>query len=238
MNCREAKDVMVVSVYGKLTRSQQKALEIHFQECSACQNLYRQIESFRGLLDDTHEPPLPDWEKLWRSIANRVLKPRKQRRTAIIPLPQFAYVVAAMAAVFVIGFFAGKNILLRNSSGYSNAAKAYALQTSPILTYAERTEFFLTSFMNQGEPAKEKAVVEFENRIISDILFQTRLLKRIISTQDEPPMQDLLEDLETILISISNLRPEDKEAAGQLHRLIQEKQVNNRLGRLIESLSI
>ena len=51
-------------------------------------------------------------------------------------------------------------------------------------------------------------------------------------------MRDLLEDLEFILVSISNLRPEDKDAAKQLKQFIRKNRLNNRLSLLTSKKTI
>jgi len=57
------------------------------------------------------------------------------------------------------------------------------------------------------------------------MLVQTRLLKYLVSQRDDPYLLQLLEDLELILVEISNLKPQDQQSAAQLTRLIRENEI-------------
>jgi len=231
MNCHDFQNTMVINIFGKLTSSEKNELEGHLRECRKCTRFYQKYKSVVGITETIEEPPLPDWGNSWSRISDRTFK-KKPVKPIFLPSPKFAIAGAALVIVFVIGFLTGRQYFQRHSHEYTFLSEADHRKLSPIQSYAESAELFLIDFINRSRQTKEKEIVKFEEQIISAMLIQTQLLKFVISQHDEPYQQDLLEDLELLLVSMSNLRPGDKDAAYQLHQFIREEELLSRLRRL------
>ena len=237
MNCHEFEGVLITQIYGKPIPSQTDNLISHMKACPACAKQYEQIIHSRNQFEKRDDVHIQDWEKSWCKIADRSLK-KKPVRPFYIPSPKFAIAAAALVIVFVIGFFVGKNYFFKNSDEYLFLSEEDHRYTSPFLSYARSVELTLINFMNLNDQHSEEEILAFEEKITSNILIQTRLLQQLISQRDDPYMRDLLEDLEFILVSISNLRPGDKDAAEQLKKFIRKKHHNNRLYLLMSEKTI
>ena len=228
MNCQEFEILIVVGIYGRHTSTDRDELINHLRECQKCAQSFKRYESCLGMTENIEEPPKPDWEKSWTKISDK----RKQAKPKYSPTPKFAIAVAAFVVVFLIGFFTGKRYFQQNSYEYTFFSKADDRNVSPIHSYAERAELFLIDFMNRSTQYNEREILKFEEKIITGMVIQTQLLKLVISQRDEPYQQHLLEDLELLLISMSNLRPGDKDAAHQLNQFIREQKLLSRLRQL------
>jgi len=106
MNCEESKNLMTISVYGKLTSSEKSRLETHLQECASCAGQYEKVRKLSNLFTEKENVPLPDMEKSWRTISADVFK---RRRRWLAPYasrrPVFRFSFAL--SLLILGFAAG-----------------------------------------------------------------------------------------------------------------------------------
>jgi hypothetical protein len=106
MNCEESKNLMTVSVYGKLTSSEKSRLEAHLQDCGRCAGQYEKVRKLNNLFTEKDDVPTPDMEKSWRIISAEVFKRRPGR---FIPYasrkPLFGFSLAF--SLLAVGFLAG-----------------------------------------------------------------------------------------------------------------------------------
>jgi hypothetical protein len=226
MNCHKAKDLIAIGIFGKLTPEQRRELDAHIKKCPECARL---VEKSAPLLDrrQKKETPPPDLEKSWRIISAKTLE--RRRPLTIKPVRKWALAAASLLMVFILGYFAGKMVL---SGGKELPSGSAAI---PSLTvYADNLRPVLINFVNRREEAPQE-FRQLEKRIVRDILRQTRMLKDLAGRAGNREKQQLLQDLEFILVSIDNLRPDDRESARHLARMIREKGVSLKLRELIAS---
>ncbi len=234
MNCEQSKNLITVSVYGKLTPSERTQLEEHLRECTECARIYGKSESLSSLFEDEEKISLPDKEKSWEIISSKAIH-RKSGRTIFFPYKKWAFAASALVLVFLLGFLIGKQIFFPGPGRTSPESVALKGYESPIQRYTEDLEPILISFMNRTDAQKQEEMSDIERLVIKDMLIQTNLLKHLVSQRDDPRLLQLLEDVEFILVGISNLRPQDQESAAQLTRLIRENEIKFKLKTLFAS---
>ncbi len=228
MNCEECKNLITVSVYGKLTSSERSQLEDHLRECSECTRIYKKSENLSSLFEDKEEIPLPDKEKSWDIISSRAV-PRERKRTIYFPYKKWAFAASALVIVFLLGFLIGKQVFFPGPGETSPESAALQDYESPLLRYTEGLEPILIDFVNRTDAQKQQEMSDIEKLVVKDMLTQTKLLKHLISRRDDPRLLQLLEDIEFILVGISNLSPQDQESAAQLTRLIRDNEIKFKL---------
>jgi hypothetical protein len=106
MNCEDSKNLMTISVYGKLTPSEKTQLETHLRECARCASIYEKAGKLSHLLNEKEDIPLPDKEKSWQIISTKAVKRKESRLDHFMPKKpvfQFSYVILLL----VVGFAAG-----------------------------------------------------------------------------------------------------------------------------------
>ncbi len=106
MNCEESKNLMTISVYGKLTSSEKSRLEAHLQECAGCAGQYEKVRELSNLFTEKEEVPLPDMEKSWRIISADVFK-RRPRWPAPYASRRPAFRFSFALSLLILGFAAG-----------------------------------------------------------------------------------------------------------------------------------
>ncbi len=106
MNCEETRNLITISVYGKLTSSERRRLEAHLQECASCAGQYEKVRKLSNLFTEKEDVPLPDMEKSWRIISAGVFKRRPPwlaSRASRGPVFRFSFALSLL----ILGFAAG-----------------------------------------------------------------------------------------------------------------------------------
>lgn len=232
MNCEECKNLITVSVFGKLTPSEKTRLEEHLRACPDCSRIHAKSAQLRSFFEDKEDIPLPNKEKSWHIIRSQTL-PKKMRWKNVFSYKKLALVSSGVLAVFVLGFLAGKLFFFQAPAPGQPGSFASQGYDMPVERYAEKLELILVSFMNRTDARKQDQISDIEKKVIEDMLLQTKLLKYLVAERGDPYLQQLLEDLELILVGISNLRPQDQDSAAQLARMIRENELKFKVKTLL-----
>jgi len=230
MNCEDFKDKMVTGIFGVLKPGDRETVEEHVARCPSCEATYRKSQMYLGAFESSDDIPLPDWEESWNVIAAQALKPKRRF------FPQFNHyrrlaLAGAAVLVFTMGVWAGGGLFRQNTPAGQFESWAGYNYTS-YQEYAENLDLVLINFANRDNKSATRDFDAKEKAIVGDILTQTRLLKQAASTRDDILLRDLLEDIEFILIGISNLGPNDKDSADQLIQFIQREGLKLKLNQL------
>ena len=108
MNCEESKNLMTISVYGKLTTSEKTQLEAHLRECSRCARINEKTGKLTHPVNDKEDIPLPDKEKSWQIIWAKVAKRKGGWLESFVlkkPVFQFSVALLLLFAGFAGGYF-------------------------------------------------------------------------------------------------------------------------------------
>lgn len=236
MICSEYKDLMVVALVGKLTLSQRQTLKKHLLECPECLRQYEKMKKYEGLRAKKKEFHLPDWNNSWRTI-KKDLKIQKTRSHFLRPSLRLSYGLAAVIIIFIIGFFVGRRFFPQESREFAYPQPKDQITTLPITAYAERVDSLLLHWINRDEEQMTESMRKLEKETIEDMLVQTRILKHMYKQMGHTYLLRLIEDMELILVSLSNLRPDDEEYTLQLDHFIHEKALLFRLKQLVKNTS-
>jgi hypothetical protein len=228
MNCEECKNLITVSVFGKLTPQEKRQLEDHLRECPECARIHEKSAQLSSLFEDKEEIPLPDKEKSWDIISSKAVQ-RKGVKIIFFPYKKWAFAASALVIVFVLGFLIGKQVFFPGAGETPPESATLQGYESPVQRYTQELEPILIDFVNRTDARKQEEISDIEKLVVKDMLIQTKLLKHLVSQRDDPRLLQLLEDIEFILVGISNLRPQDQESAAQLVRLIRENEIKFKL---------
>ncbi len=229
MNCDEAKDLIAIAVFAKLRPDEAAALEDHLGRCPACAAVRARTPLRPAAADpEASEPRLPDWERSWDVIARRSIDGRRKPWLLRHPATWACAGAAALAAFFFVGLLTGR----RAGRAFYVPVPAEAVEAgaaSPRQAYADAVEPVLTDFLNRGAAASRPDLVELRRRILRAMREQTRLLKDLAGAAGDAAATELLDEMESVLISLSNLDPGDRASADHLDRAIRERRLRSRL---------
>ncbi len=228
MTCDEAKNLITVGVLEDLDPAGEAALREHMGRCPSCARAFERSAELRDSARIADEPRMPDWEKSWEVIASRALPfPRKGFRLFQRP---WAWAAAAVVflAVFILGYFAGGRFL-RKTPEPILASAAATEAVSPLPAFADSLEPVLIDFLNRGETPLPSEIRELREKSIRSLVFETRLLKKQAEETGDDSLWKFLDELENVLVSLSNLKPGDRESADLLDRMIRERHMRSKL---------
>jgi hypothetical protein len=232
MNCHEAKNMITIGVFGgEPDSSERAALEDHLKTCVSCARIFERWMRQRVSFNVPDDIQLPDWEKSWQAVSGRALDHGKTFRLFGIP-QKWVFAAASLITVFVLGFFAGRRFLRQPAGQPLPLTIEASAAAFPFERYAETLEPVLIDFMNRGKTERPQELVELEQRIIQSMLAETRLLESLTEKSQDAALQSFLEEMESLLVSMSNLKPGDQESADLLDRTIRERQIRFKLGEL------
>jgi CRISPR/Cas system CSM-associated protein Csm2 small subunit len=234
MNCEEYKNLITVSVFGKLTSSEKTRLEEHLRTCPGCSRIHAKSTQLRSLFEVKEDIPLPNKEKSWHIIRSQTL-PKRGSWKNVFSYKKIVFVTSTVLAVFILGFLAGKLFFFQRLAPGQPESLISQGYDMPVERYAENLELILISFMNRTDAQKQYQISDLEKKVIEDMLLQTKLLKYLVAERGDRYLQQFLEDLELILVEISNLSPRDQDSAAQLARLIRENDLKFKVKTLLTS---
>lgn len=225
MNCEQFHELLVERIYGRVPADREAVLQDHARGCPSCATALGRSLDARDVLDPGEDIPMPDFDRSWREIQARVAK-KERRWSAWFARRRYAMAAAAaVVVIFAIGVFTGRSVFspepIPTATGFRGGAS--------IAAYTQSLEPLLLEFANYGARPGDDELAELTRNVTAEMLVQTRLLKRAAERSGDEQLYVLLDDIELVLISISNLGGQNGEIAGQLERVIREKSIVNRL---------
>jgi anti-sigma factor RsiW len=188
MNCEESKNLITISVYGKLTPTEKAQLEAHLQECSKCASIFEKSEKLSSLVDEKEDIPLPDKEKSWQIISDKAVKRKGGWLESLVPQKpvfQFSFALLLLVVGFAAGYFirsgwqrGGEITQLRQEVRQIRQIAAVSLLRQESLR--EQMREIGSSF--QVELPDEETLADFLQRVDSDRAFDA------LSIFSESPM--------------------------------------------------
>jgi hypothetical protein len=237
MNCKKARDIMILAHYGEAGTDDKTRLDEHLRGCPAC--AAEQSETLRLFaLIDEHAPesaPAPDWERVWQGVRAEIAG----EQPAHLPAPQpshapwrrWAFAGPALALVLVAGILIGRFGLAPAPHPAVSAAAAPASNGgSPngirpaFAAYLEDLKPILLDYAHYVPGEKPEGRVVVGEAALRALMLQNVLLKRKLAEKD-PAAADLLDDLDLILKEIVNRGPHDTNSPADIRALIEKRDV-------------
>ena len=224
MKCKTFQNLILLFVQNELEKKDRIHLEDHLAKCTFCSRVLEQERALMNLVvKDRADVPESDWEKSWQRIFTET---RVEKRNKIFLLPylkKWRIQTSVVTFVFIIGILVGKFIF------FPPQTEEYITTITPIQRYVGNIQPVLIDFINKNGRTGSKNLRESEKEILRDMLIKTRLLKKRTYQTGNVHLQLLLDDLELILIEISNIKPGDKNSAARLKEMIRGKDLKFRI---------
>ncbi len=223
MNCKKCQNLIAFYIQDDLNPEEKIFLEDHLRDCSECSQVLKRERIVVESIDrDSLSLPEPDWEASWRVISAPQQKDVKGWK-------RLAIQTAGVLVIFIAGALIGRFVLF--PTGKTEAIPV----VSPLHRYFSQVGPALTVFMNTSMDRSSEYEAEMEKKIIQEMLAETRLLKQGMYEQDSPYLHRLFDELEIILIEISNLKYGDERTKKMIMEMIQAKEISFKLKALDSS---
>ena len=226
MSCKKYKQNILLFLYGELNEQDKKSLEDHIKQCAECARDMEYTREVFNLIDETKKQetePQPNWEHSWQKIESNTL--RKESKKPILRLiPNWAYAAAAVLAVFILGVFAGREWFASRDTVLASAQPSAEFIEYTLKQHLDDLKPMLLEYANYTAADENGSTMLIDQKTAQELLIQNILLKEIVA-QKYPSAGELLEDLDLVLIEITNQEGKDNETPLMIKNLIKEREV-------------
>jgi len=217
MNCREFKTALVLRLLEPLPAETQAEMDRHRAVCRRCAARFDKASLLPVFLSRKIESVPSETAPSWPAVLARLEEGRIRRPSFF--RSKLVWAVAGAAGVFLAGIAIGTGILRPDRSAADQAARS---PDNILRAYVERLDPLLVDFQVKGKGSAPEEVVEFEKRMTAELRWDTAVLKEAARLAGHSDLVDILDEIDTLLVSLSNLQTGDHDAADQMHRIIRE----------------
>jgi hypothetical protein len=170
----------------------------HLQACEACRAEYRGLQRVLNTLDSA---PVPERSPEYGAAVWQRIEPRVHGRRGIAWLSAREWILAgAMAALIVMAFLAGR---LSQRPAPQIAANTGPVRERILLVavgdHLERSQTILVELENSSSTD-----IAYERQAAADLVESNRIFRQTAAVAGDTATASVLEDLERVLIEISN----------------------------------
>ncbi len=196
---------MILHYYREKGGMDRQQADAHLESCEICR---RELAALAESLEAVASVPIPErgedyGAEVWARIRPRLDESKPGLWTFFLPLRTWA-LAAGLAALLVAAFWGGRIWQQRQTPAVA-AISAPARQRILMVAvgdHLERAQMLLVEVMNQGD---EGTVNETQTRQLAQDLVQSNRLYRETALRDgDPGMANVLDELERVLLNISN----------------------------------
>jgi len=228
MKCKEAKNLIILELYGELEESEKDRLHGHLEQCRDCSGESALTKKVFAVLDG-YEPaaePSADWDKAWDQVQAGIAGPPARRRPERAAGWRWAF--AGTGLVLVVGIFIGRYALAPSPEPIGASAAVVAPAPNGIrpafAAHLEDLKPILLDYAHYVPGEKSGRLIPIDENVLRGLMIQNILLKRKLAEKD-PAAADLLEDLDLVLKEITNRGPRDPQDPARIRDLIEQRGV-------------
>ena len=210
-------DQLVLHYYGE--ESEIPEAGKHLAECDQCRGRYAALLRMLNTMDTMPVPERgPDYgAQVWQRIEGHLPAPPWWRRLSFTPPAlRWAFAGAAMSALLVMAFLAGRSYPSRPAAAPQMAGAAQVRERVLLVAvgdYLDRSQMVLVELANSN--AQGTLDISSEQERAQDLLSETRLYRQTAATTGDTSVTGILDELERVMLDIahgpSQLSPADLE---------------------------
>jgi hypothetical protein len=211
-----SEEQLVMHYYGE--EGDTLAAEQHLDACEECRAFYASLQRVLNMVDALPVPPRDSdyGAAVWKRIEHQI---PARRRLLAFPAPwRWAGAAAAVAALLVVAFMAGRSFPTRRVRNNIIDAKADQQAGERVLLvavgdYLERTQTVLIELANANPNGPLD--ISSEQERAADLVSENRLYRQTAAHTGDTAVASVLDELERLLVDIahepSRLAPQDVE---------------------------
>lgn len=237
MNCKDARQAIVLEHYDELPDEAGKRLEEHIRACPDCAADRTETRRVLALVTARRTEFVPEFdpEPSWRMIRAGIQSPQPAGRFFLAPIPRWAWAGAGLAFVLVAGILIGRfgfqsapdPMAARGEETVSVAAPAATPAPSirpALASHLEDLRPVLLDFANSVRKETPGPEIVIDQRLLRGLLLQNILLRRALDGND-PAAAELLDDLDLVLKEILNGKGPGGASPAQVRDLILDRSI-------------
>lgn len=236
INCKDFKKIVVDALYNydELSETNKRLFHTHLTTCPACAGEYEEMAGVLALMDQHQKPEMGEefWDSYYPRLMEKIKESEEKEKIKIknkiwlwlkkwwknfrFDMQRLRWVLYPVAALLlvVIGMIIGRYLYLPSVPGKGEELISSAFSSerkiSPVVTeHFETLRPMLIDCANYNaqEAGSEKDLVLIDKETLKKLTLQNLLLKRIAARGHDVVLTQLLEELELILLELSNTEP-------------------------------
>jgi len=234
MDCKHARQAIVLEHYGELGHEEQVKLDEHLRACPVCaadREETRRVLTLVSVHASERVPEL-DRERSWHKIRAGLREPPRRAWFHLASGWRWGLVAAGAALVLALGIVIGRFGVKPAPEPDLAGTKALPVQPSPdassirpvLTTHLEDLQPVLLDFANSVNGGKPGAPVVVDAQFLRGVMLENLLLRRALSAKD-PAAAELLDDLDLVLREIINGKESGGASPAQIRELIRERDI-------------
>jgi hypothetical protein len=230
MKCKEAKNLIILELYGELEESEKARLHEHLKGCADCARELSLTKKVFAVLDEV-EPaaePSTDWDRTWDRVQAGIAGPPARRRPERASGWRWAFAGTGLALVLVAGIFIGRYALAPSPEPIGASAAVVAPAPNGIrpafAAHLEDLKPILLDYAHYVPGEKSGRKISVDEEVLRGLILQNILLKRKLVEKD-PAAADLLDDLDLVLKEITNRGTRGPQDPARIRDLIEQRGV-------------
>lgn len=222
MACKKYREKIVLYLYGELNKEDTKNLMEHVKGCVECAEDLAYTEKFFYVLNETKTTEVPEvqWAKCWNTI-NAAIKKKQRKQKSFLSFPKWVYATAALIFVFIVGLYIGRVAFLPSQSTRAPLEGTQSALNPSLQEHLESLKPVLVEYANYTG-SEENGTITIDKELVRNLIIQNILLKRMIAEKN-PPVKQLLEDVDLVLREIANQEDGDANTLSMIRELIQQR---------------
>jgi len=238
--CERCRGFLVEALYGELDPEEKSFLDGHIGSCPACAAEFKALKETMKAMDKRvrREPGREFWDGYWDRLSRRLEMEKetgteKARRSwgkkpggIRTWAPRWAFQAAAAVALIVAGILIGRTLFAPRRLPVVAALPAVEVPpvqpaaNDPLVrarSYVDRSKLVLLALVNFNPTSEDPYALDLplQKQVSRQLVKQAGQLKSDLKDPGQRRLRELVADLETVLLQISNLESRnDLEAVG------------------------
>jgi hypothetical protein len=254
INCEDFKGIVVDALYNydQLSEENKRLFHAHLTTCPGCAGEYEEMAAVLGVMDQRQRPEMGEevWDSYMLRLQEKLEEAEEKEKKKIwswlkkwwenfsFDIQRFRWVLYPAAALLlvVLGIAIGRYLYLPPVPGKGEELISGTLSSerkiSPVvLEHFETLRPLLIDCANYNarEAGSGEEFVLIDKKPLKKLAWQNLLLKRIAARGNDVVLTQLLEELEMILLEISNAEPGEtngditgKETIGRVRDILEK----------------
>ncbi|MDQ1350488.1 MAG: zf-HC2 protein [Acidobacteriota bacterium] len=245
--CKKIKDLMpdALNDNNVLPQAELRKLREHLKDCQRCSEEYKKLAALLAVMNKRQRPQMSDafWENYSLRLEEKLdaaeeVKEQKSPakifnlidwldgfdfkiRWVLYPLTAAAILVVGIAIGLYLSHQPGKDIMNTAVSSLRRLSPAVAEHFDNVLPLL--LDYSNSSPQQTGNSPEENILVE--KSTVKKLLLENQLLKRVMTKNNNISVNELMNELELILLELSNDSGDSEETRRAVQRFIKENNV-------------
>ncbi len=195
-----SEEQLILHYYGEAREGE---VDAHLDGCDACRVQYRALQRVLNAADSFAVPdPGPQFEAaVWQRLQRQLPKRSLAARVRSFFQPRQLAMATALAAMFVVAFYAGRHSQQQELPPAQTTAFDSRMLLSAVGNHFDRSQMILAELANEPEAPMDE---------VRDLLDANRLYRASAGQAGELEIADTLDELERLLVEVAHQTPDEE----------------------------